>query len=103
MSQPHPRRGRNFSYTVTVRNAGPGSATGLIATGTLSRNQVVGRSDFRFSLKPLAAGNQQVILIKSKVKAAAHGRITFTAQARSSQFDYNSGNNATSRSAGITD
>jgi hypothetical protein len=102
MSQPHPRQGRNFSYTVTVRNAGPGSATGLIATGSLSRNHVVGRHDFRFNLKPLAAGSRQVIRIKSKVKAYAQGRITFTAHARSSQFDYNSGNNATRRSAEIT-
>jgi uncharacterized repeat protein (TIGR01451 family) len=103
--------GNNLTYTVTVKNNGPGNATGVTMTDTLpadvsfvsanaSQGSCTGTSTVVCNLGSLAASASATVTLV--VKPTAAGTITNTASVTGSPTDPNTGNNSATEMTTVT-
>jgi uncharacterized repeat protein (TIGR01451 family) len=97
--------GQTVSYTITVANAGPSTATGIQVTDTptnLSITSVTGSgcSSFTCTIASLASGANTVINVTATITAA--GSFDNTATATAIEFDPDTSNNTDSVANGGT-
>jgi uncharacterized repeat protein (TIGR01451 family) len=104
VDQPSVNVGDTVQYTVTVRNNGPQTATGIALTDDLPAGLSIlsitpaqgtcGTGDpFACALGSLASGAQTTVVISARV-TAADGTFPNTASATATQFDPNGSNNS---------
>jgi len=106
------RAGAPYTYTLTIRNAGPASATSVVVSDTLPPSLTFldatplpttrSGQTLTWNLGPLASGAARTVTLAVHISTAARGRLVNTATVGSPEPDRDPNNNTSTHTTDIT-